>query len=166
MELLCLVSRSRSSITSHEDHGQFQATHAWHDARINKLGTRNELGDDIAPNVIVIYRGTNDFSHAPYTWITQTPLDELTNTLTTDILDNGFDFREGLILTVERIQERYPTSTLVLSTLNYFKRVNFQTNPVHNGLHTIHEYNEAILEIADNYHGNGKNIHEADSIGT
>lgn len=68
------VCWSGSSITSHEEADstkKFLTSYAWHDAQIRKCGIRTPgTMTRTAPDAIIIYRGTNDFSHSPYTVLT------------------------------------------------------------------------------------------------
>lgn len=68
------VCWSGSSITSHEEAAvdkRYLTSYAWHDAQIRKCGIRTPgTMTRTAPDAIIIYRGTNDFSHSPYTVLT------------------------------------------------------------------------------------------------
>ena len=68
------VCWSGSSITSHEEataDKSYLTSYAWHDAQIRKCGIRTPgTMTRTAPDAIIIYRGTNDFSHSPYAVLT------------------------------------------------------------------------------------------------
>lgn len=151
------VCWSGSSITSHEnDNSQYKTAHAWHEAQIRKCGIRKPgTMERIAPDAIIIYRGTNDFSHAPYTKLTNGLFDGLDFTYPTDdTIQSGFGYKEGLVLTIKKLRDAYPNAKIFLCTLNIFKRVNYSHFPVNNGLNTLPQYNNAIREVA-NYMGCG-----------
>ena len=67
------VCWSGASITSHEaDSNTYKTSYAWHNAQIRKCGIRTPgTMDRIAPDVIIVYRGTNDFSHSPVARLTE-----------------------------------------------------------------------------------------------
>lgn len=146
------VCWSGSSITSHEsDNNQYKTAHAWHDAQIRKCGIRTAgTMDRTAPDVIIIYRGTNDFSHAPYAKLTKSYFDGLDFAYPqNDIVSDGFGYKEGLVLTIKKLRNTYPNAKIFLCTLNIFKRINYSQFPVNNGLNTLPQYNNAIREVAD-----------------
>ena len=68
------VCWSGASVSSHEANDstkKFLTAESWHEAQIRKCGVRTPGSmDRTAPDVIMIYRGVNDFSHAPYTVLT------------------------------------------------------------------------------------------------
>lgn len=160
------VCWSGSSITSHEDSSSTRKTsYAWHPAQIRKCGIRVPgTMTRVAPDIIIIYRGTNDFSHAPYTKITENYF----NTVNwqypeTDIITNGYGYLEGLALTIKKLRETYPNAQIYLCTLNIFKRINYAHFPTNNGLNTLPEYNNAIREAA-NFFGCGLIEFDKDGI--
>jgi lysophospholipase L1-like esterase len=135
----------------------YLGVHAWSQSTINKCRKQNSNGSYSDPEVIVIYRGTNDFSYPDsngrYPIITDTALDESfvmpTNDLVTVSGTQYYGFREAIILTINSLRTAYPFARIFVCTLNHFKRVNFTTFPVHNGLHSLPEYNNAIRQVCD-----------------
>ena len=149
MQVLQNVSWSGASICSHEgDADAYKTSYAWHPAQINKLATRNASGVTIAPDVVIIYRGTNDMTHTPYASLTDFGADA-TSIPDTDFANSSYDFKAAYCLTVKKIREAYPQAKIVLCTLNVFKRINYSQFPTNNGINTLPEYNNAIREVAD-----------------
>ena len=149
-QLLQNVSWSGASISSHEGNTNiYKTSYAWHDAQIAKLATRDAEGNAIKPDVIIIYRGTNDLSHSPYA-----RLDDFgagaTAIPSTDVIgDNVYGFKEAYALTIQKIRNTYPSAYIVCCTLNVFKRVIYDHFPTRNGYSTLPEYNNAIREVAN-----------------
>ena len=154
-ELLQNVSWSGSSISSHEGNNEeYKTSYAWHDATIAKLATRDEEGNTITPDVVIIYRGINDISHNGGTGYsvltdfgygtTEIPADDTVNT-------NRSGFKEAYALTIKKIREAYPMATIVCCTISFFKRnsTNFPGWPERNGTNTLAEFNDAIREVAN-----------------
>lgn len=159
------VCWSGSSMTSHEDdNNYYKGSYAWHPSQISKLAFEDEqsrLSTD--PDIVIIYRGTNDFSHLPYAKLT-----DFCNTLSpipeTDLLsDGGFGFKEAYCITIKKIREKYPYAKIYCCTLNIFKRINYDSFPVNNGDVTLPQYNNAIREVA-NYMGCGLIEFDKDGI--
>lgn len=147
--LLQNVSWSGSSISSHEGETQnLKTSYAWHPAQINKLSTRDANGNTITPDVVIIYRGINDFSHTPYAKLTDFDASEM-SIPNTDVITDGFGFKEGYCRTIQNIRAKYPMARVVCCTLNVFKRVNYSNFPTNNGAVTLPQYNNAIREIAN-----------------
>lgn len=154
------VAWSGSSITSHEgNESTYKTSYAWHPAQIRKCGVRTPgTMTRTAPDMVIIYRGTNDMTHSPYTrisnYLEQYPVD----IPTVDTFDDGgttrYDYIRGLLLTIAKIQEAYPSAKIVLCTFNYFHRLSssYAGYPSRNGINTIYQYNNAIREVA-NYTG-------------
>ena len=91
-ELGCTVNPvcwSGASVTSHEANTDtLKCSYAWHPSQIRKCGIRTAgTMDRTAPDVIILYRGTNDFSHQPYTVLTDDYFDSADFTYPT--LDDG-----------------------------------------------------------------------------
>lgn len=149
MEILQNVSWSGASISSHESETQeFKTSYAWHPAQINKLSKRDSSGNRINPDIIIIYRGTNDMSHSPYTILSDFGAGA-TSIPDSDVAGSSYDFKIAYCLTIKKIREAYPQAQIVLCTLNVFKRINYSQFPTNNGINTLPEYNNAIREIAD-----------------
>ena len=149
MEVLQNVSWSGASISSHEgDSEQYKTSYAWHPAQINKLASRDVNGTRITPDVVIIYRGTNDMSHTPYTSLSDFGADAA-SIPDTDFENASYDFKVAYCLTIKKIREAYPQAKIVICTLNVFKRINYSQFPTNNGYNTLPEYNNAIREVAD-----------------
>ena len=109
----------------------------------------------LAPDMVIILRGVNDFSHTEYAKLTDGYFDNDSWTAPdTDVVTDGYGYKEGLCLTIKKLREAYPLTKIVLCTLNFFKRVNYSTFPVNNGQNTENQFNDAIREVA-NYMGCG-----------
>lgn len=158
---------SGSSITSHTaaESGK-ECSYAWHDHTIRKLGKRIPGSmNRVAPDVVLIYRGTNDLSHSTKVRLTSGYF----NTVdwkypTTDVLSGGtsYGYKEGLALTIEKIRTTYPRARIVLCTCNVFKRSKYSHFPTHNGVFSIPQMNNAIREVADFF---GCHVIELDKCG-
>ena len=164
------VCWSGSSMTSHEDTSDPMRTcgYAWHESQIRKCGIRTpgETGFDsetgkinrTEPDLIIIYRGTNDMTHSH---IEGTPF-QADVFLTDGYFDNynwqypandsvtgGYGFKEAYCLTIKKLRDAYPNAKIFLCTLNVFKRINKSHFPTNNGVNSLPQYNNAIREIAD-----------------
>ena len=144
------VCWSASSITSHEaEQNVYKTSYAWHDAQIRKCGIRIPgTLERIAPDIVIIYRGANDFSHSPYTRLTE--IDETNFIYPENDIDNGnYSYTLGLIKTIQKIRQVYPETRIFICTLNVFKRVDFDNYPTRNGINSLPEYNNNIRKVAD-----------------
>ena len=149
MEVLQNVSWSGASISSHEGNANdYKTSYAWHPAQINKLATRDAGGNTIKPDVVIIYRGTNDMTHSPYTSLTDFGADAM-SIPDTDYSDSSYDFKVAYCMTIKKIREAYPQAKIIVCTLNLFKRLNDTQFPTNNGYNTLPEYNNAIREVAN-----------------
>ena len=145
---------SGSSITSHTStpYSAKAISYAWHDGTIRKLGRRIPgTMERIAPDVVLIYRGTNDLSHSKKVRLTEGYFDDPDWCYpTTDELGDGtYGFKEGLSLTIKKIRETYPKARIGLCTCNTFKRNDSADFPTNNGNFSIPQMNKAIREVAD-----------------
>jgi len=151
------VSWSGSSVTSHEaDKNSYKTAHAWHPAQIRKCGIRTPGSmERTAPDVIIIYRGTNDFSHSPRTKLTIDYFEsKIQGYPATDFIDESYyGYIEGLMMTVGALRQTYPSARIILCTLNVFKRVVYNSFPTRqtqaSGGQTLPMYNNAIRAAAD-----------------
>ena len=163
-KILQNVSWSGASMSSHEvSEEKYKTSNAWHDAQINKLSRRDSNGNVIEPDIIVIYRGTNDMSHSPHTKLSSFGAGSTSIPVNDILSDGGFGFKEAYCLTIKKIRERYPKAIIICCTLNVFKRINYSEFPTNNGVNTLPEYNNAIREVA-NYMGCGLIEFDKDGI--
>lgn len=143
---------SGSSVTSHEGNSaEYKTSYGWHEATIRKCGIRIAgTMQRTAPDLIIIYRGTNDFSHSPYALLTDEYFDNLDwDYPTSDEIQGGYGYKEGIALMIKKLRATYPTAKIFLCTLNIFKRVNYSHFPTNNGINSLPQYNNAIREVAD-----------------
>lgn len=159
------VCWSGTSMTSHEDsNNYYKGSYAWHPSQIEKLAhIDEETRISYDPDIVIIYRGTNDFSHTPYAKLT-----DFCNTLSpipdTDVLEDGrYGFKEAYCITIKKIREKYPNARIYCCTLNIFKRIKYSSYPVNNGEVSLPQYNDAIREVA-NYMGCGLIEFDKDGI--
>lgn len=147
------VAWSGSSMSSHEaSQVKYKASYAWHDAQIRKMGKRVPGSmERLSPDVIILYRGTNDMTHTPYSLLTDGYFDDDCNWAypTTDVITDGYGVKEAYSLTIGKIRETYPKAFIVLATLNNFRRIDYDNFPTNNKIYGIPDYNDAVREIAD-----------------
>jgi hypothetical protein len=147
-----VASWSGTSITSHMSTEQKAASHAWHDSTIRKLGKRVPGSmERIAPDVVLVYRGTNDQSHSDKVRLTEGYFDSVDWTYPeTDKLEDGtYGFKEALSILIHKIRTTYPKARIMLCTCGVFKRGNVSHFPVNNGVFNTPQMNAAIRETAD-----------------
>ena len=157
MTLLANASWSGSAITSMEVEGRgidFTASQAWHPCTIGRCRVRDDAGNFINPDVVIVLRGTNDFSYAnngayPTLQITDVDLMNGFSATTDKVADSTYNFRIGYYLTVQALRAAYPNATIVLCTLNVFKRVIYDKWPTRNNAFTLPDLNNVIREIAN-----------------
>lgn len=143
------VSWSGASMSSHEgSDNKYKTSYAWHDAQIAKLASRDTNGNTVTPDVVIIYRGTNDMSHSPYSKLTDFGAAN-TSIPNNDSVDGGYGFKEAYAITIKKIREAYPQAEIICCTLNVFKRINYSEFPTNNGTNTLPQFNNAIREVAD-----------------
>ena len=147
------VSWSGASLSSHQKNEDiYKTSYGWHDAQIRKLGKRTAGSmDRVGPDLVIIYRGVNDFSHSPYTTINTTPLDGNYTYPSDDYNEgtNSYDYISALGLVVKKIRQTYPDTRIAICTLGVFKRVNYANYPTRNTQCTLPKFNEAIRKAAD-----------------
>lgn len=152
------VAWSGSSITSHEEnntengHYIYKCSYAWHDSQIRKCGIRVPgTMDRIAPDMVIIYRGTNDLTHSPYSRITDYLDSYPTAYPTEDTYDDSgttrFDYAKGMRLLINKLRTAYPQTKIVLCTMNYFRRLG-SSKWTTNGTDNWMKYNDMIRRLA------------------
>ena len=168
------VCWSGSSISSHEYNQPVRmCSYAWHPSQIRKCGIRtpgttgfDENGNinRTAPDVIIIYRGTNDMTHTPYDILTDDYFAAYNwQYPENDQVTGGYGFKEAYCKTISELRAVYPNALILLCTLNVFKRVNYSHFPTNNGINSLPQYNAAIREIAE-YMGCGLIEFDRDGI--
>ena len=145
------VSWSGGDVSSHRHDTEILKTaYAWHDAQIRKLATRDTEGNKITPDMVIIYRGCNDYTWAPKAVLTAFGAASKAIPETDVVEDVKYGFKEAYAMTIEKIRMAYPFATIVCCTLNIFKRGGDVSHfPVNNGVNTLPEFNNAIREVAD-----------------
>lgn len=143
--LLSNASYSGSRICSGQK-GQWMISEAWNDYTIGCLKKRDENGDFITPDIIIICRGTNDFSHKPISRIDNVSLTD--GIPETDFINGIYNFKIGYYKTIQKCREAYPGVLVVCCTLNVFKRSISDSYPPRNTYYTLPEMNQTIREIA------------------
>jgi len=161
------VCWSGASITDHEAEKEaYKTSYAFHPAQIRKCGIRTPgTMTRTAPDMVIIYRGTNDFSHgSDITYEDDPNYARLHYDLTayqpdgypetdtyTEDGKTRYDFIAGMLMTIQALRTAYPEAKIVLCTFNYFKRMQstYPGRPTRNGVNTLEQYNEAVRAIAD-----------------
>ena len=134
-------------------HDAFVLSEAYSEYTLGRLAKRDDDGNVINPDIVIIYRGTNDFSAEDPEGGSGGAV--VTEDLTTPDMMNfsgitdPLNFTQGYIWTIMKIREKYPSAYVVLCTLNVFKRVNYSKFPSNNGTYTLPDYNNKIREIAN-----------------
>ena len=145
------VCWSGSSITSHEESTKIRRTsYSWHDAQIRKLGVRVPGSmQRKAPDIIIMNRGGNDMTHAPYGLLTDGYFDDWDWSYpTTDEVTGGWGIKEGLSLWIKKVRDAYPFARIIIATGYNLKRINCSKFPVNNGLYSLPQLNDAYREAA------------------
>lgn len=147
------VCWSGSGMSSHEANSpKYKCAHSFHESQIRKCGIRMPgTMERTAPDLILFCRAGNDITHEPYCTITENYFDDPNWTYpTTDLKSDGtYGALECVALTVQKLREAYPFTPIVLGTMPFMKRVNYQTFPVNNGLYSWPYYNKKLREAAD-----------------
>lgn len=144
--LLANASWSGARICSGQT-GTWVLSEAWSDFTIGCCKTRDDDGNDVLPDIIIIYRGTNDFSHSPVSLLDDVPLSS--GIPASDYIDSEYEFRAGYYKTIQKLRAAYPKAYIVCCTLNVFKRITYNVFPTRNAYYTLPEMNNAIREIAN-----------------
>ena len=151
------VCWSGSSYSSFQTKDTLATSYAWHDAQIRKLGIRVEGSmKREAPDIVILHRGINDMTKAPYARLTEGYFDNPEwRYPTTDVIGTDSDgntlsgLQQALALTIKKIRAAYPNTIIVLSTITTMQRVNYGDFPTNNGYYTDAQLNAAIRETAD-----------------
>ena len=144
--LLANASWSGARICSGQG-GTWELSEAWSDFTIGCCKTRDDEGNDVTPDIIIIYRGTNDFSHSPISRVDEVSLAD--GVPATDYINGVYEFKAGYYKTIQKLRAAYPNAYIVCCTLNVFKRVTYDVFPTRNEHYTLPEMNDAIREIAN-----------------
>lgn len=162
------ISRAREGGVDDDGHMDQNGSYAWSESQVRRCGTRIPgTNSRIAPDAIIIYRGTNDFNTArngKYTPV-DTSVFEGTGffNFTDDLVGTAparsgrdetdlplYGYVQAYILTIQRLRKAYPYAKIFLCTLNIFGRVHYKNGfPVNNGESTLPQWNNAIRAIAD-----------------
>ena len=145
------VCWSSSSISSHETTvPRLVNSYAWHDSQVRKCGVRIPGSNDrIAPDYIIIARGTNDWSHSKGTTITDGYFDnpETWTYPTTDVVGTYYGIKEAVSLTVKNMRTAYPKAKIFLCTMPFNNRGG-DFPGIYGGKSWI-SFNNAIKECAE-----------------
>ena len=139
-------SRAASIPVGASRHDAFVLSEMYSDYTLGRVKNRDENGNVITPDIIIIYRGTNDFiANDPAGNETLDTPDMKTFTAITD----EHNFTQCYIYSILRLRALYPNAVIVLCTLNVFKKRNISHFPSNNGSYTEPDYNNKIREIAN-----------------
>lgn len=142
-----------SSISSHETTiPRLVNSYAWHDSQVRKCGVRKPGSNErIAPDYIIVARGTNDWSHGQGTIITDGYFDhpESWEYPMSDIVGSYFGIKEAIALTVKNMRTAYPCAKIFLCTIPYNTRGSKDTFPGSYGGKSWISFNEAVRECAE-----------------
>ena len=127
-------------------HDAFVLSEMYSDYTLGRVKSRDENGDDIIPDIIFIYRGTNDFTANDPSG--NETLDTPDMKSFTGITDEH-NFTQCYIWSILRLRSLYPKAVIILCTLNVFKKRNYNRFPTNNGSYTIPDYSNKIREIAN-----------------
>lgn len=127
--------------------GTYVLSEAWNDYTIGCCKTRDDEGNIITPDIIIIYRGTNDFSHNPISRINDVSL--ANGIPSTDYINSVYEYRAGYYKTIQKLREAYPKAYIVCCTLNVFKRMTYDVFPTRNSYYTLPQMNDVIRDIAN-----------------
>ena len=141
-----------ASLSSHEKTSvALQTSYGWHPSQIRRLGKRipGTMRRE-APDLVLVYRGTNDMTHSPYSQLEDWSTANKTWTYPTDDKVNStYSYTRALGVFINTVHKVYPRAKIVLCTLNNFKRVSYSKFPVNNGTYTLQEYDKNIRDAAD-----------------
>lgn len=147
------VSWSGSGMTSNRADASinYKISQAWHPSQIRKVGIRKPgTMEREAPDYIIICRGINDFTNTPYAVITDGFFDEVKWTVPNSEMVNGnYGWLEAMSMTITKLREAYPSSRIIIATLNNCKRATHDHYPIHNGKSNFTQWVKACRDTAD-----------------
>ncbi len=146
------VSWSGSSYTSHESvSNDYKCSYAWHESQIRKCGTRIPgTMTRTAPDIIILARGVNDFSHSNSVKITNiSDTRFIPASINTDVIESGYGLEEALNLTLNKLRTAYPNAKVYICTITAFKRNNESGFPTINNNYSLPQFNKAIKNVAE-----------------
>jgi hypothetical protein len=158
------ASYSGSTITTAREvvsGSDYTNTAAWKDYTISRCKDYSpvDYDNEEIPDVIIVYRGTNDFSYTDYSTsssMKHLTLDDLNlsdgfdyNQMSDDFVEGFFQFQMAYFACINKLRETYPKALVCCATLNVFKRVIYETWPTRNYAHTLPDFNSAIRKIAN-----------------
>jgi lysophospholipase L1-like esterase len=133
-------------------HDAFVLSEAYSEYTLDRVCNRDNNGNIIKPDVIIIYRGVNDFSAEDPEGGTGQNVNEsleTPNMITFTEITDSTNFTQGYIWTILKLREKYPEAYIILCTLNIVKRRNYSHYPTNNGDYTLSDYSNKIREIAN-----------------
>lgn len=150
MEFLQNVSMGGLSVTKNRNTSgsTYEGQYLWHPSQIRKLRKRNESGNWINPDIVIINRGTNDYSYEPFARLTDFGINSFSIPISDEVQPNIYGFKEAYCIAIQKIREAYPSVKIFICTLSLFKRINYSKYPSNNGMYTLPMYNDAIREVA------------------
>ena len=132
--------------------GVYVGTAGCSDYTVAACSERDDNGNAVNPDVILIYRGVNDLSHGQggtgYSHIEDYDITE-NGYPNTDFDGSHYQFRRAYYLCIKKLREAYPNALIFCCTLNVFKRITYDRFPTRNGLYSLPEINAVIRDIAD-----------------
>ena len=158
-ELVCNASWSGSQLVKGQGENEdgtpnsnngYVGSYSWSDYTMSRFANnRDEEGNPIDPDVIFIYRGTNDATHSPHGYIGEWDMKD--GIPTTDLLSNGHrSYEKAATILVNKLRAMFPNVYIVFCTLNYFRRgTDLGWTRKFSANDTLAEYNDAIRNIAN-----------------
>lgn len=156
------VCWASSAISSHESGtdsptdglggGRVKNAYAWHESQVRKCGIRTAgTMNRIAPDYIIVARGTNDWSHASGTTITEGYFDEPESWVypENDKVGSYYGIKEAISMTVKNMRAAYPKAKIFLCTIPYNTRGSKTTFPRSFGGKSYVSFNRAVRECAE-----------------
>lgn len=157
-ELVCNASWSGSQLVKgqgeNEDgspkDNEYVGSYSWSDYTMSRFANNRDAdGNLIIPDVIFIFRGTNDAIHTPHGYIGEWDMKD--GIPTTDLLANGHrSYEKAANILVNKLRAMFPNVYIVFCTLNYFRRgTDLGWTRKFSANDTLAEYNDAIRNIAN-----------------